>query len=70
MLDFAAKRRTGGISGVKQRLDEAVIRTQTLTAEENKALKKATSGFKSNNPSFMVVMQPSYVQFQFRLVSI
>ncbi|KAG7993801.1 hypothetical protein I3843_01G024200 [Carya illinoinensis] len=42
---------------------EVLTRTRPLTLiEKARALKKA-SGFKRRNPYFMVVMQPSYVQF-------
>ena len=59
------------MSDDRQRFDGAVIRTQTLRAEErDNTLYKATSRFKSRNPFFMVVMQPSYIEFDFRLVSI
>ncbi|KAB1204820.1 B3 domain-containing transcription factor VRN1 [Morella rubra] len=54
-----------GISTTKQCPKFEVLRkTRTLTMDEKvRALQKA-SGFKAKNPSFMVVMQPSYVRFE------
>ncbi|XP_065871971.1 B3 domain-containing protein REM5-like [Euphorbia lathyris] len=42
--------------------DQAQVNRKTLTrAEKRKAVERATSNFQSQNPSFSIVMQPSYV---------
>ncbi|XP_037493206.1 B3 domain-containing protein REM6 [Jatropha curcas] len=56
-LDFAA---TEG--NEEQRLDGVMVRKQSLTAEEKaNSLQRANINFKSENPFFIIAMQPSYV---------
>ncbi|XP_037493189.1 B3 domain-containing transcription factor VRN1 isoform X1 [Jatropha curcas] len=67
-LDFAAKKVNGGLFSEKQRLDGVVVRRQPLTAKEKAtAHHRANTNFKSENPFFIIAMQPSYVHYGAKL---
>ncbi|KAF2318736.1 hypothetical protein GH714_010390 [Hevea brasiliensis] len=56
------KRVYGDISGQKQTPDRIVVRKERLRAKEKtEALRRASTNFKSKDPFFLIVMQPSYV---------
>lgn len=69
--DFFVKEKIGDESTTPRwRKPEALRRMKTLTkAEKIEALQRATSGFKSQNPVFMVVIQPYHVFDRYRMVS-
>ncbi|KAB1226636.1 hypothetical protein CJ030_MR1G027481 [Morella rubra] len=61
MQDFGGVQ---GISTTKECSKSTICRSiQTVTGDEKVRALEKTSGFKADNPYFMVVMQPTYVSF-------